>query len=155
MRLILQELYALYLYMLAIFFNYISICAACRGECSRERGKNRSVKERIATAKMVAPGYAAPWTACPLLARSMRQSRNMHKCIAVSQMQPDTGSQIPRPDNTGYPFLPPPCNNLPPLLFLSLSLFTRFAYPESAKRSKRLFERARVYLMAFRIAGVI
>jgi len=48
-------------------------------------------------------------------------------------MQSDTGAQIPRPDNAGHPFLPPPCNHLS--LSLSFSLLpppalSRFVQPD-------------------------
>jgi len=80
-------------------------------------------------------------------------------------MQADTGVQIPRPDNTGHPFLPPPCNIFPfPTLFSSAcrapyACVSRFEHPEpigeEAKGSKGLFEKSCVYLMTLRGADVV
>jgi len=92
----------------------------------------------------------------------------MHKCIAVSQMQADTGAQIPRPDNTSHPFLPPPCNIfslpcslslfLPACRSLCMSVYPPVSCnpePISEEGSKGFLKKSRVYLMTPRSADVV
>lgn len=72
----------------------------------------------------------------------------MHKCIAVSQMQPDTGAADPSARQHQPPLFAAPVQQFTLSSPPPLSLPARSVCPESAKvkRSKELFETARVYL---------
>lgn len=81
-----------------------------------------------------------------LLARSMRYPRNMHKCIAVSQMQADTGSDPSarqhRPPLFAAPVqrgVPLPTSS-PPVLCIALS-----NAPNRSEGSRRVSLRKRAF----------